>query len=210
MNHLVRGAALAVAALAVSLILTVVAVPSASARAEDAGGCTTAADVGSKVWKKSGPMVKAALNSAGGFGATAAQVAGFVEKGIKLWNEIAGDTTWAKIGPRRLDYDQWDTGTIIGSTERLFVTSFPATNPVTVDIHKLDNDGEVKFVVCKVPEQGKAVEIKTFTVDKDTDVGLVKSIDVPGARGHVITIALHGKSVAKSLQYKVRAKMSYQ
>lgn len=180
------------------------------ALATEEGSCTTAADAGSKVWKVAGPMVKGALSSSGPFGATAAQAAGFIEKGIKLWNEIAGDDTWAKIGPRRLDFDKWEEGTIIGSTERLFVSSFPATNPVTIDFHKLDNDGEVKVVMCKVPEQGKAVEIKTFTVDKDTKVGLVKSIDVTGAKGHIITVALHGKSVAKSLNYKVRAKLSYQ
>lgn len=201
------GATLAVAAI---VGFTAVLAGSTAARADDDGSCTTAADVGSKVWSKAGPMVKGALATSGPFGATVAEVAGFVEKGVKLWNEIAGDTTWAKIGPRRLDFDQWDTGTLIGPTERLFVSSFPATNPVTVDIHKLDNDGEVKVVVCKVPEKGKAVHVRSFTIDKDTKVGLVKSIDVDGAKGHLITIALHGKSVAKSLQYKVRAKMSYQ
>lgn len=199
---------IALAALVVGL--TVFLFAERPALASDDGSCTTAADAGSKVWKVAGPMVKGALTSAGPFGATAAEAAGFIEKGIKLWNQIAGDDTWAKIGPRRLDFDKWEEGTLVGATERLFVSSFPATNPVTIDFHKLDNEGEVKVVMCKVPEQGKAVHVKTFTVDKDTKVGLVHSVDVQGGKGHIITVALHGKSVAKSLNYKVRAKLSYQ
>jgi len=178
--------------------------------ADDDGSCTTAANTGAKVWKVAGPVVKNSLSSSGPAGATAAQVAGFVEKGIKLWNNIAGDDTWAKIGPRRLDFDKsFEEGTLVGSTERLFLSSIPATNPVTVDIHKLDFDGEVKVVVCKIPEKGKAVHVKTFTIDKDTPNGKVKSIDIDDAKGNVIAVAFHGKSVAKKLKYKVRAKMSY-
>jgi hypothetical protein len=173
----------------------------------DEGSCTTAANTGAKVWNKAGPLVKKALATTGPTGATIAQVATFVEQGIKLWNEIVGDDTWAKIGPRRLDFDKaFDEGTLIGPTERLFLTGVPATNPVTVDFNKVEFDGEVSVTVCKVPERGPAVRVATFTVDRTTRTGNVRSIDIADAKGNVIAVALHGKSLANKLKYKVRAK----
>jgi hypothetical protein len=186
----------------------IVAIAAASTPAQ-AGSCTTAANTGSKVWKHAGPVVKNSLKTTGPVGATAAQVASFVEQGVKLWNKIAKDDSWAKIGPRRLDIDKgFDEGTLVGPTERLFLTGVPATNPVIVDINKVDHNGKVKVVVCMVPEKGSAKEVKSFTIDKDTKKGNLKSIKIPNAKGHVIAVALHGKSVGKKLKYKVRVKNS--
>ncbi len=173
------------------------------------GSCNTVANIGSDVWKHAGPSIRGALTTTGPFGATAAKTLEMIDEGIKLWNKIVGDKTWAKIGPRRLDFDAWNQGKLIGPTERLFVSSIPAVNPVVVDFHKLDNDGEVKIVVCKIPEKGKAKAVASFTVDAKTKPGKVRSVDIPDAKGHVISVVLHGKSVAKSLQYKVRARFDY-
>jgi hypothetical protein len=189
--------------------LVIAAAVSFAPAASAADSCTTAANTGSKVWKHAGPVVKSSLSSTGPFGATAAQAAGFIEKGVKLWNKIAGDSTWAKIGPRRMDFGGWNTGTLVGGTERLFLSGIPAVNPTTVDVHKLDHDGQVRVVVCRIPEKGKAKLVKAFTIDKKTKKGLVKSIKIDSAKGHVISVAFHGKSVAKKLKYKVRAKMDY-
>lgn len=188
-------------ALAVTLVL------GASPAHADEGSCATAASTGAKVWDKAGPLVKKALTTSGPVGATAAQVATWVERGIQLWNLIVADDSWAKIGPRRLDFEKsFDEGTLIGPTERLFLTGIPATNPSTVDFNKVDFDGEVSVTVCKIPEKGAPIHVSTFTVDKDTKVGPVRSIDIPNAKGFVIAVALHGKSLAKKLKYKVRVK----
>jgi hypothetical protein len=132
-----------------------------------------------------------------------------IEKGIKSWNKIVGDKSWAKIGPRRLDFEEWNNGTLIGSTERLFLSGIPAVNPVVVDFHKLDGEGKVTVVVCRDPEKGKTREVATFTIDSKTKKGKVRSIKIPNAKGHVISVVLHGKSFSKKLKYKVRATMDY-
>lgn len=189
------------ASVSVGILLTS---PLASA---ETGSCATAASTGAKVWDKAGPLVRSALTTSGPVGATAAQITTWVDRGIQLWNLIAGDESWAKIGPRRLDFEKsFDEGTLIGPTERLFLTGIPATNPTTVDFNKVDFDGEVSVTVCKVPEKGQPVHVATFTVDKNTKVGNVRSIEIPDAKGNVIAVALHGKSLGKKLQYKVRAK----
>lgn len=192
--------------LGIGLALVVVLAPTAAEAAEK-GSCETTADVGSKIWKVAGPTVKQALGKAGPHGVAAAKAAQLIEQGIKFWNSLAGDKTWAKIGPRRLDFGEWNKGTLIGPTERMFVSSIPAPNPVTVRFEKLDFKGKVKIVVCKVPERGKPVQVKAFTVDDSTKKGHVETIAVPGAMGNVITVVLHGKSVANKLQYRVKARL---
>ena len=166
-----------------------------SSRAEAEGSCATIADVGSKVWKVAGPTVKSSIASTGPFGATAANAIKMIETGIKNWNKIVGDKSWAKIGPRRMDFEEWSQGTLIGSTERMFLSGIPALNPVVVDFHKLDGKGKVTVVVCKVPEKGKAKDVATFTVDSATRTGKVRSINIPNAKGNIISVVLHGKSL---------------
>lgn len=172
--------------------------------------CSTVADVSSKVWNETPGIVKNAIASAGPFGASAMKAAKLIDEGVKIWNKLANDKSWAKIGPRRMDFDEWNTGTLIGPTERMFISGIPALNPVKIDFHKLDYDGKVDVVVCRVPEKGKPKAIKSFTVGAGAANGKVKSFTIDDAKGDIITVVLHGKSVAKKLKYKVRAKFVYE
>ncbi len=106
-----------------------------------------------------------------------------------------------------MDFEAWNKGTLFGSTERMFISGIPAVNPVEVDFHKLDHAGKVKVVVCKVPEKGKPVAVKSFTVDPDAKKGKIKTVRIDDAKGNIITVVLHGKSFSNKLQYKVRARM---
>lgn len=180
------------------------------ARPAHAGdSCTTAANVSSKVWQETPPAVKTAIASAGPWGATAMKTLKFLDDGIKIWNKIAGDS-WAKVGKRRLDFDGWSKGTLIGSTERMFVSPIPAVNPVKIDFHKTDHGGKVKVVICKIPKKGKPKVVKSFFVEPDATPGLIKSVQIDDAKGHVISVVLHGKSFSNKLGYKFRAKMIYE
>lgn len=182
----------------------------APSTAHAADSCKTVADVSSKVWKETPPAVKTAISSSGAFGATAIKAIKLIDKGVQIWNKLAKDKSWAKIGPRRIDFDEWNEGTLIGPTERMFVSGIPAVNPVRIDFHKLGKDGKVKVVICQVPEHGPAKVVKSFTVEAGANKGLVKSVTLNKAKGNIITVVLHGKSVGKSLKYKVRAKMVYE
>ena len=187
-----------------------VAVLAAPSTAHAADSCKTVAGVGSKVWEETPPVVKNAIASSGPFGATAIKAIKLLDEGVKIWNKIVKDTSVAKIGARAMGYGEWNNGTLIGSTERMFVTPMPAINPVQIDFHKLGHDGKVKVVVCQVPEKGAAKAVRSFTVEAGAPNGLVKSIKLNKAKGHVITVVLHGKSVTKSLKYKVRTKLIFE
>lgn len=190
------------------------AVPTALLLAPDtaqaADSCKTVADVSSKVWAETPPSVKNAIANTGPVGATTIKALKLLDKGIRIWNKLAGDKSWAKVGPRRLDFEEWNKGKLIGPTERMFVSGVPALRDVQVDFHKLGNDGKVKVVICTVPQKGKAKAVKSFTVQPGAKKGLVRSVKIKKAKGNIITVVLHGKSVSKSLEYKVRAKMLFE
>jgi hypothetical protein len=191
------------------LALTLALAPS-EARAADDGSCTTVASTSSKVWAETPKLVKDAIASSGPFGSTAMNAAKLIDKGIRIWNKLASDKSWAKIGPRRMDFGEWNKGTLIGPTERVFISGIPAVNPVEVAFHKTGSKGKVKVVVCKVPEKGKAKVVKSFTVWPNDKEGLIKKVSIPNAKGHIITVVLHGKSLGKQLEYKVRAKWLFE
>ncbi|MGH1342893.1 MAG: hypothetical protein ACRBN8_15125 [Nannocystales bacterium] len=182
----------------------VLATPS---QAHAADSCKTAADVSSKVWKETPGVVKTAIAKSGPFGATAIQALKLIDEGVKIWNKLSGDKSWKTIGPRRIDFEKWNKGTLLGPTERMFISGIPAVNPVEIDFHKLDHGGKVKVVVCKVPNKGKAVAVKSFEVAPDARKGKIKTVRIDDAKGHIITVVLHGKSVTNKLKYKVRARM---
>ncbi|MEM6994440.1 MAG: hypothetical protein AAF721_28250 [Myxococcota bacterium] len=186
-----------------------VAVAAAPSVAHAGDSCKTVADVSSKVWKATPPSVKTAIASTGPFGATAIKALKFMDEGIKIWNKLTKDSSW-KIGPIGYSFGEWKQGRLIGSTERMFVSRIPAVNPVEVAFHKLGNDGKVKVVICQVPEHGPAKAVKSFTVQPGAKKGLIKKVTLNKAKGNIITVVLHGKSVTKSLQYKVRAKMLFE
>ena len=181
-------------------------VAAAPSQARAADSCTTVANVSSKVWKKTPGVVKTAIAKTGPFGATTMEALRMIDEGIKIWNAFAGDGP-AKVGARRIDFEAWNKGTLWGPTERMFISGIPAVNPVVVDFHKLDHAGKVKVVVCKIPEKGKPTAVKSFVVEPDAKKGKVKTVRIDDAKGNIISVVLHGKSVSNKLQYKVRARM---
>jgi hypothetical protein len=199
--------------LSLAAVLAVpVALVAAPTQAHAADSCKTVADVSSKVWAETPPVVKTAISNSGPYGATAIKAIKLIDEGVKIWNKLAGDKSWAKIGPRRMDFGEWNTGTLLGPTERMFVSGIPAVNPVEIDFHKLDHDGKVKVVICKIPDKGKggAKVVKSFTVEPGAPKGLVKTVKIPAAKGNIITVVLHGKSATNKLKYKVRAKWLFE
>ncbi len=197
-------------ALCIGLAIAFAAGPAvAKKKKKKKGSCTSAAEVTSDVWKYSGPIVTKTLSAAGPHGATAAQIMKATDKGIQAWNKLVGKQSWATIGPRRLDFNKWARGRVVGATERVFISSIPAFKKVELDFHKLDGKGEIRVVVCKKAKGKKfgAKQVAAFTVGPRTKKGKVRTVTIKGAKEHVIKVVLHGKKLLKGVQYKVRARM---
>lgn len=208
-KHLRRLALVAGLGCAALAVLTPGTAKAANLGGDD-GSCQTAANLGSKVWSETPGFVKEAVSSSGPFGATAISAIRMIDKGVQIWNKLANDKSWAKIGPRRMDFNEWNQGHLIGFTERMFLSGIPAPNPVKFDFHKTGHDGEVKVVVCRIPKKGPPIVVKSFTVPANAPEGKIKSFTINKAKGHVISVVLHGKSLSRSLNYKLRAKLVYE
>jgi len=197
-------------ALLVAVLTTLVMLlPAASAEArKKKGACATAASVTADIWVYAGPIVKKALNAAGPQGVTAAQIMTATDAAIRAWNKLVGNKSWAKIGPRRLDFNRLDKGRVVGRSTRMFVSSMPAVKPVTIELTKVGGKGKLQVAVCLVNKGNRPKQVSVFTLDERVKSGTKKTIKVKGAAHHIVKVVLKGKGkVTRSVQYKLRAKM---
>lgn len=183
-----------------------------------ATGCKSAASVTADIWDEWGKVIKVVgcagvATASGGLSysscyETANKIDKAVQKMIAFWNKQAGNS-WAKIGPRRLDFDVWHEGNIVGTTGRMFVSAYPSPNKrINVKVKKLDNKGKVEVVVCKVDSNNKYTKVASHVFQPGSDnIGKEWKVEIKGARDDVISIHIDGKSVAKSFKYKLRAKL---
>jgi hypothetical protein len=193
--------------LAVLLLLAPAA--SSAAKDDDEGSCTSFSEVTSEVWAYAGPILKKAALAGGPASATAAEVASAFEQGIKQWNTLLAGNSWARIGPRSLEFGKTEKGNVVGVTERLFVSPMPAFRPMHVEVKKTGGNGRVRVVVCAAAERGPARVVRAFDLDDGVKDGAVERVAIPDAPGHVIKVVLHGKQLVKSVQYEVRATQAH-
>jgi len=139
-----------------------------------------------------------------------------VEKAIKdaeaQYESVIGRTSGLTIGPRLMRLDTWESGTIVSTGERLFLTAapMPTNNPV-LRIRELDGKGKVSITVCSftVGKDGKAdtTKIKDFLVNEDKGEQKDKSqsynITLSGVEGRWISVHVDGKSVTNTFKYKI-------
>jgi hypothetical protein len=139
-----------------------------------------------------------------------------VEKAIKeaeaQYSSVIGKTSGLTIGPRLLPLDSWQSGTIISTGERLFLTAapMPTNNPV-LKIRELDGKGKVSVTVCSftLSEGGKAdtKKIKDFLVNEDNKEKKDKSqsfdITLSGVENRWISVHFDGKELFNTFKYKV-------
>lgn len=139
-----------------------------------------------------------------------------VEKAIKdaeaEYESVIGKTSSLTIGPRLLPLDSWQSGTIISTGERLFLTAAPMpTDDPVLKIRELDGKGKVSVTVCSftVGTGGKAdtKKIKDFFVNETDKEQRDKSqsfdITLSGVENRWISVHLDGKSLANTFKYKL-------
>jgi len=183
-----------------------------------ATGCGSAASVTADLWDKWGEVAKVVgcagvAAASGGFTYTACYSSAnkmdkAVKKMIKFWNKMAGNS-WATVGPRKLVFDTWLQGDVLGTAGRVFISPHPSPNKrVNVKVKKLGGKGKVGVAVCKTDSKNKTTKVAetTFAAGSGSN-GREWKVEVKGARDDLITVHIDGKSAAKSFEYKVRAKL---
>jgi hypothetical protein len=139
-----------------------------------------------------------------------------VEEAIKKaeaeYESVIGKTSGLTIGPRLLPFDDWQSGTIVSTGERLFLTAAPVpTNNPVLRIRELGGKGQVSITVCSftLGEHGKAdtKKLKDFLVNEDKGEKKEESqrydITLSGVENRWISVHLDGKSVTNTFKYKI-------
>lgn len=132
-----------------------------------------------------------------------------VQHMVTYWN--GRKDKWSTIGPRRLNFGQYEHGRLVSTGGRMYISCVPSNkNTMTVDISELDGKGKASFVVCKVDRRGNYTPLRTGwfndTSDRKKNKREKRSFTIRGVQGHIISIHFDGKSVGNTLQYKVRVR----
>ena len=157
-----------------------------------AGECGSVASVTSDLWDKYGKL------------ASNLPYAEKVDEMIKFWNSMAGNS-WAKIGPRRLDYGTNLDGTVVGPTTRVFVAETPTnTDKVEIKLNKLDGKAKTSVTVCKVDKSGRKTKLWDFTADNG-NYTKTWTKTLSGVKDELVTVNIVGHSATNKFKYTLRA-----
>ncbi len=128
---------------------------------------------------------------------------------VKFWN--GKRTSWATIGPRRLNFGNYENGRLVSTGGRMYISCVPSDkSSMVVDIKELDGKGKTSYVICKVDKNGNYTKLKTGWFNEinsqKSNKRETRQHTLRGVKGHLISIHFDGKSVGNTFQYKVRVK----
>lgn len=131
------------------------------------------------------------------------------EQMVAYWN--GRKNSWSTIGPRRLNFGQYEHGRLVSTGGRIYISCVPSNkSTLTVDIDELEGKGKTNFVVCKVDRRGNYTQLRTGwfndTSDRKEKKDEKRSFSISGVKGHLISVHFDGKSVGNTFQYKVRVR----
>lgn len=184
----------------------------------NATSCGSAATVAANIWGNWGEMLKTGGCSVAGLATMNPELVKpcmdgadkwdkVIQKSIKNWNEESKGSS-ATIGKRQLVLDDWEEGSIIGTTGRVFVTTTPVPSGSKVVINERGGKGKAGIAICKVSKDGKQNKLKEYTFnDSKSDKSNEKekfTYSYKGPGDAVLVIHLDGKSVTNKFEYKVK------
>lgn len=191
-------------------------VPKAEKCANDK--CRSAAQVFGDVYEKWGAVIiatgcVAAVNVGTGGVAMAATLnciknstkyAEAVEQMVSFFNQAMNNNRWT-IGPRRLEWSKMQTGSVVSTFSRVFISAAPVDkDSITVKVKKVEGKAQADIIICKVDEKGNFVKLAQVEFDKgDDNEGQVITKTVSGVKGHLVQVRIDADSVAKKFEYQL-------
>ncbi|MBK7428430.1 MAG: hypothetical protein IPI60_16145 [Saprospiraceae bacterium] len=122
----------------------------------------------------------------------------------QYWNWISSNGV-GTVGPRRLEVGEGNQeGTILGQTQRTFVTPPSFNNQVEITINKYDGKAETSVVICTHEANGNMQNETSYTFPNE-NTARTKKFTVNNAKGKIIIVAMRNKSVGNKFEYRVKA-----
>lgn len=157
--------------------------------------CSSAASAVAGMWNSYGVWSPSVTVQAYGTLATDA---------IRKWNRLAGNS-WGSIGPRHLSLkNKSATGTILGQTNRTFVTVPSHGNTVKIILRKTDGRAKTGVTICTQTKSGTRRTVKSYTFN-NSKAAMTKTFIIPNAKGKVISVNMRNYSVGNKFKYTIRA-----
>jgi hypothetical protein len=128
---------------------------------------------------------------------------------ITYWNYRV-DNSWATIGPRRIDLDEHETGRLVSTGGRTFLSPSPlAQRRVTITIDELDGRARTGIAICKIDEHNERTLVRTVwfndTRAQKRNRSERRVVQVRGARDRLLMVHMDAKSVTNTFRYRLRA-----
>lgn len=127
-----------------------------------------------------------------------------VEDMVKFFNQAADNGRWT-IGPRRIEWGKTQTGAVVSTFSRVFISAAPIDkDSVTVKIKKIDGKAQADIIICKVDEKGKTTKLAQVEFEKGNDnEGQEITKTVSGVKGHLVQVRIDADSVVKKFEYRL-------
>ncbi|MDH3280880.1 MAG: hypothetical protein OEQ18_07100 [Gammaproteobacteria bacterium] len=118
------------------------------------------------------------------------------------WNEFADDN-WATIGPRKLEFDTLQSGTVVNPTRRTFVSAIPLESDYAkITLTKRGGRSTTQIAVCSHgPDGDTRVEHSTIITGDRPDGYQWSPPELEGMLDRLISIQIQPTSAARQLGY---------
>ena len=127
------------------------------------------------------------------------------EEMVRAFNALA-DNGQATLGPRRIEFGSNQFGTLIGPSNRTFVSVYPMDkDSVTFRVKKLEGESKVEVVICKIDADNKMTNLAVFNFTGDEKDGTEIVKTVSGVENNLVQIRLNGQSAVKRFKYQFTA-----
>lgn len=126
-----------------------------------------------------------------------------VEDMVRFFNANADNGRWT-IGPRKIDWNKPQTGAVVSTFSRVFVSAAPVDkDSITVKVKKIDGKAKADVIICKVDDKGNFINLATIEFDKTDGAGEEITRTVSGVKGHFVQVRIDADSVVKKFEYKL-------
>lgn len=131
---------------------------------------------------------------------------GFAGELVQYWNQLAANQ-WATLGPRQLEYDTVQTGTVVNPTKRTFVSAVPLeSDSFNITVTKKGGGSSTHVVVCSHGSDGSSRLERDTIIAGDRPDGFAWSTGpIEGALDRIVSVQLEPQGMARRLGYTLKA-----
>ena len=127
----------------------------------------------------------------------------------RIWNSIAGRSSWATIGARMLEPGVNYDGALVGTSGRMFVSPSPCHfDRGRVKISQKGGKAKTDINICLMDPNGKTTSVGNYTLNenkaekKDSLQTINKTFS--NAKGKFVVVHLDAKSVTNKFKYSIK------